>query len=132
MIVGIGTDIVVISRIERLVERYGPRFLNKVYTEREQEISSRRGNAAEAWAARFAGKEAVMKALGTGWTGGVKFREIEILPDPRGKPEITLHGRTAEVAAERGATRSHISLSHDQDFAVAFAILETDGPSAGA
>jgi len=130
LIVGIGLDLVAIERIARLVDQHGSRFVSKVYTAREEEACHRQNHSAEPWAARFAAKEAVMKALGTGWRQGVKFREIEVLPDPAGKPEIILHGRTAEVAAARGCTRAFVSLTHEAGLAAAVVVLEGDGPGA--
>ena len=110
-----GVDIIEISRIKASLARFGDRFLHRVYT--PLEVAFCRGRASEL-AARFAGKEAVMKALGTG-AHGVAWREIEILPNHRGKPLVYLHGR-AQVRAERIALQSiDISLSHSRQLAVA-------------
>ena len=110
-----GVDIVEIDRVERAVDRRGERFLNRIYT--KAEIALYRGRPSEP-AARFAGKEAVMKALGTG-VRGIGWREIEIVPNRRGKPIIVLTGRAKERAKVMGVTDLAISLSHSRDFAVA-------------
>lgn len=110
-----GVDIVEIDRVERAVDLRGERFLNRVYT--KAEIALYRGRPSEL-AARFAGKEAVMKALGTG-VRGIGWREIEIVPNRRGKPIIVLTGRAKERAKAMGVTDLAISLSHSRDFAVA-------------
>jgi holo-[acyl-carrier protein] synthase len=110
-----GVDIIEIPRIARIVERYGERFLGRVYTEAEQALY--RGRVPEL-AARFAAKEAVSKALGTGiW--GIRWREMEILPDMRGKPLVYLHGAAAARARELNLRHFAISLSHSREFAMA-------------
>ncbi len=114
----VGVDIVEIARVGRLVQRHGERFLHRVYT--PAEVRHCRGRVSEL-AARFAGKEAVLKALGTGLRG-IGWQEVEILPDPRGKPLVFLHGRARERAAKLGLTYFAISLSHSRDFAVAFVV----------
>ena len=113
-----GVDIIEIERIQRILDRYGERFLQRVYTESE---AARYGRYAPELAARFAGKEAVSKALGTGFAG-VAPREIEILSDPRGKPVVHLWGRAQARAQELGLGQIEISLSHSQEYAVAFVI----------
>ena len=110
-----GVDIVEIDRVERAVARGGDRFLNRIYT--EAEIALYRERPSEL-AARFAGKEAVMKALGTG-TRGVGWRDIEIIPNRRGKPVVVLRGRAQARARALGLDDLAISLSHSKDFAVA-------------
>ena len=112
----VGVDILEIERIERAVARWDGRFLQRVYT--EAEIALCRGRMPEL-AVRFAGKEAISKALGTGLVG-VSWREMEILTDPRGKPLVQLHGRAAQRAAKLGLTEFAISLSHSRNYAVAF------------
>lgn len=113
-----GVDIVEISRIRRVFERHPERFLRRVYTNRE--IAYCRGRLPEL-AVRFAGKEAISKALGTGLRG-IHWRELEILPDRRGKPNVVLHGRAAARAQELGLKSWAISLSHAQEYAVAFVV----------
>ena len=112
----IGVDIIEIERVERALARFGPRFLRRVYTPLEAAFC--RGRASEL-AARFAAKEAVMKALGTG-ARGVAWREIEVLPNHRGKPLVYLHGRAKERAVRIGLAEIDISMSHSREFAVAF------------
>ena len=108
----IGVDITEIDRIEAALGKYGQRFLKRVYT--RLEVAACRGRVNEL-AARFAAKEAVMKALGTG-AKGVAWREIEVLPNHRGKPLVYLHGRAAERAEKIGLRGLDISLSHSRDF----------------
>ena len=112
----VGVDIIEIKRIERALAKFGPRFLRRVYTELEAAFC--RGRTSEL-AARFAAKEAVMKALGTG-ARGVAWHEIEVLPNHRGKPLVYLHGRAQKRAQRIGLGELDISMSHSRDFAVAF------------
>jgi holo-[acyl-carrier protein] synthase len=112
----VGVDIIEIERIEAALRRHGQRFLRRVYTSREQAYC--RGRVPEL-AVRFAAKEAVSKALGTGMRG-IAWREMEILGDERGKPLVHLHGRAKARAEELGLSEFAISLSHSQDYAVAF------------
>ena len=126
MIVGIGIDVVEIARIRRLRERWQDRFLQRVFTEAELAYALRRHDPAQHLAARFAAKEATLKALGTGLSMGVRWREMEVRR-PRGQaPCLTLSGRTAELADARGIRRLHVSLSHDAGLAVA-QVLAEDG-----
>jgi holo-[acyl-carrier protein] synthase len=114
----LGVDIVEIERIERSVARYGERFLSRVYTEAELELCR---NRMPELAVRFAGKEAVMKALGTG-RRGVSWRDIEILRNKRNAPLVYLHGRARSRAKKLGITEIAVSLSHSRDYAIASAI----------
>jgi holo-[acyl-carrier protein] synthase len=114
----VGVDAVEISRIGQAIDRFKDRFLRRVYTERE--IVYCRGRVPEL-AARFAAKEAISKALGTG-IRGIVWREMEILPDRRGKPLVYLHGRAASRAAELGLTEFAISLTHARELAIAFVV----------
>lgn len=111
----LGVDIIEIVRIEEAMERWNERFLNRIYTPKELHICRHR---APALAVRFAAKEAVMKALGTG-TKGVGWREIEVLSNPDGKPLVYLHGRAQKRAEELGMGELAISLSHSRDYAIA-------------
>lgn len=111
----VGVDMIAIDRVRAVLERHGVRFLNRIYT--PEEVAYCRGRVPEL-AARFAAKEAVMKALGTG-IRGVGWREIEVLPDRRGKPLLYLYGRATERAAKIGLRSLHVSLTHERDFAVA-------------
>jgi holo-[acyl-carrier protein] synthase len=116
-----GVDIIEIARVRRAIARWGERFLTKVYT--PAEVAFCRGRVPEL-AVRFAAKEAVSKALGTGiiGPGGIPWREIEILPDRRGKPLVYLHGEAKQRAEELGFGELAISLSHAREFAVAFVV----------
>ena len=116
----VGLDIIEICRIERAVSRWGERFLHRVYTEAELELCQ---NRSPALAIRFAAKEAVMKALGTG-TKGVGWREVEVLSNQDGKPLVYLHGKARSRAEEMGLRGLDISLSHSRDYAVASAVGE--------
>jgi holo-[acyl-carrier protein] synthase len=129
LIIGIGTDIVLISRVERLYELYGDRYVGRIYTEREWAECLRRKRVGEALALRWAAKEAVMKALGTGYRQGVIFRDIEVFHHPSGKPDLRLAGPTAEHARRLGVTGAYVTLSHDGDLALAVVVLEGDPPS---
>jgi holo-[acyl-carrier protein] synthase len=125
MIVGTGIDLVEIDRVARSIERYGRRFLERVYTEQEIAYCERkRRNAAESYAARFAAKEAGAKALGTGMGFGVTWREIEVGREPAGRPLLLLHGRAAEIAQGMGVERCSLSITHSRSEAMAMVILE--------
>ncbi len=117
----VGVDIIEIPRIARAVERWGERFLRRVYT--PQEVAYCRGRVPEL-AARFAAKEAASKALGVGIWGrlGIRWTEAEVWPDSLGKPELLLHGRAAALARMQGLDRWAISLSHSHDYAVAMVV----------
>jgi holo-[acyl-carrier protein] synthase len=119
----VGVDIIEVERIARAVERWGPRFLRHVYT--EAEIARCRGRAPEL-AVRFAAKEAISKALGTGLKG-ISWTEMEILSDRRGKPTVTLYGKALARAEALGLHEWAISLSHSDDQALAF-VAAREGP----
>ena len=121
-IVGHGMDIIEVDRIRRMLAAHPDRFVARTYTEAEVAYARREKREAEVYAGRFAAKEAIMKVLGTGWRQGVAFRDIEILQKPTGEPYVVLHGRTAEVAAERGIARIWITISHIEALATASAI----------
>jgi holo-[acyl-carrier protein] synthase len=127
MIVGSGIDLIEIGRIQRSVERYGPRFLNRVYTAAEQAYCLRKRQAAESLAARFAAKEAGAKALGTGISHGVNWLEIEVVREPGGRPTLRFHGRAAQIAARMGVSRAALSITHTATLAMASVVLE-NGP----
>jgi len=124
MIVAIGIDIVEIARIKEIFARRGERFRNRVFTRAEIDYCENRASRLESYAARFAAKEAAMKALGTGWGEGVGWREIEVARTGRGAPTIQLHGRALERMTEIGARKAHLSLTHSSDIAMAQVILE--------
>lgn len=127
MIIGSGIDLVEIGRIERSVERFGARFLDRVYTPAEQAYCLRKRKAAESLAARFAAKEAAAKALGTGIHYGITWLEIEVVRATTGRPSLRLHGRAAEIAGRLGVKRAALSLTHTDALAMASVVLE-DGP----
>jgi holo-[acyl-carrier protein] synthase len=124
MILGSGIDLVEIRRIQQSLERYGQRFLDRVYTSAEQAYCLRKRKAAESLAARFAAKEAGAKALGTGISRGVNWLEIEVTREPGGRPTLHFHGRAAEIAARMGVVHAALSITHTADLSMANVILE--------
>ncbi|MEM7306082.1 MAG: holo-ACP synthase [Planctomycetota bacterium] len=124
----LGMDLAQIDRIAEVLERRGERFVARVFTEAEQAYCDRRSaRRAQHYAGRFAVKESVMKALGTGWAHGVRWRDIEVVRAPGQAPKVALHGRTAEIAAQLGIARIHITITHDAGIAAAVAVAESDG-----
>jgi holo-[acyl-carrier protein] synthase len=124
VIVSIGTDIVEVYRIAETIERT-PRFVERVYTERERAYCDAKGAAAaQSYAARFAAKEAFLKALKTGWRGKVTWHDMEILNDELGVPTMTVAGEALELMRKLGVTRIHLSISHTTEHAVAQIVLE--------
>lgn len=123
MIIGVGTDIIDVARMDKVLKN-NPRFVEKVFTTGEIAYCEARAHKAQSYAARFAAKEAVMKALGTGWDKGVAWHDIDIQHDAEGRPGVRLSGVTATLYAEKGMRRIHLSLSHEKGFAIAFAIAE--------
>lgn len=124
MIVGTGIDIIEVPRIAAAIERFGRRFLERLFTEAEIRYCDSKHNRAERYAARFAAKEAALKAIGTGWRRGVSWREVEVGHEPGGRPTIRFSGRAAAFAARLGMKRAALSLSHTAQQAVAQVILE--------
>lgn len=130
MIVGTGIDLCEISRMQQAWERYGERFLQRIFTPAEATYCQRkRYTTAESLAARFAAKEAVAKALGTGIAKGVGWRDIEVVHLPSGRPTLRFHGRAEERAAALRVTAAHLSLSHSRGLAIASVVLESVGPA---
>jgi len=125
MIAGVGVDIVDVSRVAKLLERYGERFLRRVFTDSEAAYAMGGANRAERLAGRFAVKEAVMKALGTGKSQGILWRDVETVRDRMGKPVVRLHGHAVRWLRFHGGSRVHVSITHDGGKAVAFVILES-------
>lgn len=125
MIAGIGIDLVKRERMERAALRWQKRFLDRLFTPSEQTYSFSHRDPYLHLAGRFAVKEAVLKALGTGWGKGVRWKEIEVLNDPDGKPHLHLSGRVKEMTERRGITDAHVSISHDTDYSIGQAILLT-------
>ncbi len=127
MIVGSGIDVVEISRIERALERSGGRFARRVFTPQEIAACEPRRRPALHFAVRFAAKEAAMKALGTGWSQGVRWVDIETVPDaqwPSALLRLQLHGRAAERAVHSGTSGCHLAVSRSRTHAVAMVLLE--------
>src|SRR5216683_8195186 len=124
MIVGTGIDIAEVHRIGEAMERFGARFLHRVFTEGERRYCDSKANRVERYAARFAAKEAAMKALGTGWNHGVRWRDCEVVRLPGGRPTMTFHGKAGEFAAKLGVKNVALSISHTEEQAIAQVILE--------
>ena len=125
MIVGSGIDTVEVDRIRASWERYGKRFLDRIYTPAEQAFCLRKRNAAESLAARFAAKEAGAKALGTGISRGVSWLEIEVTRLPGSRPNLVFHGRAAQWASRLGARHTALSITHTATLATASVLLES-------
>jgi holo-[acyl-carrier protein] synthase len=123
-LVGIGVDLVLVSRLRRAMARWRERFLQRVFTAEELDYALGRRDPAEHLAARFAAKEATLKALGTGLTMGVRWREMEVRRARGGPPTLWLSGRTAAIGAARGVRALHLSLTHDGDYALAQVVAE--------
>ena len=124
MMIGSGIDMVEIRRIQHAMDRYGQRFLDRVFTADEQAYCKRKRNSAESFAARFASKEAGAKALGTGISYGVSWLEIEVVREPSGRPSLRFHGRAAQIASRMGFARAALSITHTAALATASVILE--------
>lgn len=125
-ILGIGTDIIECERIDRMVRRHGDHFLRRVYTEQEIRYCADRKNADQHYAGRWAAKEAVLKALGTGWIAGIAWTDVEVGHAEGGRPIILLHGGAAKIAEEQGVLEIRISITHCKSHAVAFALSLAD------
>src|SRR5438874_13752956 len=124
MVVGVGIDVIQNERIRDSISRFGPRFLNRIYTETEIAYCTNCADPTIHYAARFAAKEAAFKALGTGWATGVKWKDVEVRRLAYGKPELHLYSEALAVATEMRATRFHVSLTHDQLISSPVVILE--------
>ncbi|MEQ8318369.1 MAG: holo-ACP synthase [Phycisphaerales bacterium] len=124
MILGHGVDLTEVSRIKRSVERFDERFLERVFTEAEREYAGKGPRRFERLAARFAAKEAVFKALGTGWAEGAGWTNIEVAREASGKPTLVLHGKAQEMARAMGVKWWHLSLTHTKTTAMASVIAE--------
>jgi len=124
MIVGTGIDVIEVPRVAAALERFGERFLRRVFTDGEIRYCDSKANRVERYAARFAAKEAAMKALGTGWSHGVRWRDLEVLRQPGGRPTVAFHGKAAEFAAKLGVAHAALSLTHTKAEALAQVILE--------
>ena len=122
MIEGIGVDLIEIARIQSSIEEFGDTFLRKIFTDGEIAYCRSRKNPVQHFAARFAAKEAVSKALSTGWSGEFEWKNIEVTNELSGKPNITLYGNTAGVLKN---SKVHITLSHSDTNVVAFVVIES-------
>ena len=125
MVVGLGTDLMEIARIQESIDRYGDRFLRRIFTPGEIAFCQRKKNGAESFAARFAAKEAAAKALGTGISRGVGWLELEVVRHPGERPTLHVSGRAAERASRLGVTTISLSLSHSRDVALAVVVMES-------
>jgi holo-[acyl-carrier protein] synthase len=126
MIVGLGVDLAEVSRIEGAIARHGRAFLARIFTPGEIRYCESHRHAGERYAARFAAKEAAMKALGTGWRRGVRWVDLEVANLPGGRPTLRLHGRSKELAEGMGVRRIALSITHGAGFALAHVIFESD------
>jgi len=124
VIVGTGIDLAEVPRIRASIERFGDKFIQRIYTAAEIAYVERKANRFERYAARFAAKEAGMKAIGTGWKRGVRWRDFEVANLPSGKPTLRLHGVAAEVASRLRVRNVSLSLTHTAELGMAHVILE--------
>jgi len=124
MVIGLGIDVIQNERIRDSLAKFGSRFIHRIYTEKEIAYCSNCADPGIHYAARFAAKEAGFKALGTGWAAGVKWKDIEVQKLSSGRPELHLYGEALERATSLGATRFHVSLTHDQLVSCAVVVLD--------
>jgi len=124
MILGTGVDLAEVDRIRKAIERFGARFIRRVYTAGEIAYVERKANRYERYAGRFAAKEAGMKAIGTGWKRGVRWQDFEVANLPSGKPTLRLYGEAAKVATQLGVKSISLSLTHTAELGMAHVILE--------
>jgi len=125
MIVGTGIDLCEVDRMQAAIERHGRRILERLFTEREIAYAERKANRYERYAARFAAKEAGMKALGTGWRAGIGWRDFEVTNLASGRPTLAFHGKAAEIAEKKGVRNVSLSITHTAAQAIAMVILES-------
>ncbi len=123
MIFGIGTDIIEMDRIAKMVARGRP-YLQTIFTPGEIEYCESKAKKSQHYAVRYAAKEAALKALGTGWRDGLAFSDIEVIDDARGQPQVSVHGKVKEMFEQNEIKRASISLSHSKDSAIAVIVLE--------
>jgi len=124
MIYGIGTDLVMVKRIERALELWGERFQRKVFTAGEIQYCLKKRNPAPSFAARFAAKEAFVKALGVGMRRGVHWKDVEVKRGPMGKPVLEISGRAREICEKQGIEGFFLSITHDDEYSSAIVVLE--------
>jgi holo-[acyl-carrier protein] synthase len=125
MILGVGTDLAEVERIRDSIARFGDRFLNRIYTTGERAYAASKANPVERLAARFAAKEAGMKAIGTGWSQGVRWHDFEVVNEKSGRPTLALDGVAKRKADALGVKRISLSLTHTSAMALAVVILES-------
>ncbi len=125
MIVGTGVDLAEVDRIRAAIERHGRRFVERIYTPGEIAYAERKSNRYERYAARFAAKEAAMKAIGTGWRRGVRWQDFEVTNLPSGRPTLRFHGVAARFAENMGVRNIALSMTHTAEQAMAIVILES-------
>jgi len=124
MLLGLGTDLIETRRLQQSIDRFGDRFLERIFSPQEIAYCKRKKNAAESFAARFAAKEAGAKALGTGISRGVTWKDFEVKREASGRPSLHLSGRAAELAVAIGVKRIQLSLTHSRDLAMAVVVVE--------
>ena len=124
MVLGLGTDLIETSRVQQSIDRFGERFLERIFTAGEIAYCMRKKNSAESFAARFAAKEAGAKALGTGISRGVTWKEFEVKREASGRPSLLLTGRAEELAKAMGVRRVQLSLTHSRELALAVVVAE--------
>ncbi len=124
MVLGLGTDLIETSRVQQSIDRFGERFLQRIFTAGEIAYCTRKKNSAESFAARFAAKEAGAKALGTGISRGVTWKEFEVKREESGRPSLHLTGRAEELAQAMGVRRVQLSLTHSRELALAVVVAE--------
>src|SRR4051812_41457603 len=124
MILGTGVDLAEVNRIREAIERYGDRFIRRIYTAGEIAYVERKANRYERYAGRFAAKEAGMKAIGTGWKRGVSWQDFEVANLPSGRPTLRLHGAAAVFAERLGVKTIALSITHTAELGMAHVILE--------
>ncbi len=129
-IIAHGIDLVDFPRIEKMIERHGERFLDRVFTTAEQAYARAHKNSVETYAGRFAAKEAILKLVGTGWRGKIAWTDIEVTNNPAGQPEVTLSGDVKEIAERMRIKHISISITHTASFAIASAVALARVPNA--
>jgi len=125
VIVGIGIDVEQVARVREAMERHGRRFIDRIFSPAEIAYVERKANRYERYAARFAAKEAGMKAIGTGWRRGVRWLDFEVANLPSGRPTLRIHGAAEKIAEGLGVRNIALSLTHTTEQAMAIVILET-------
>lgn len=126
MILGIGVDLEEVSRIGESIDKFGARFLERIFTPAEVSFCEGKANSRERFAARFAAKEAAFKALQAAWEGGLSWRDFELVAQPGGAPVLLLHGEAARLASSKGVSRVHVSFSHTKTHVTAMVVVEGD------